>query len=231
VAAITAAAPSAAALSGERVAEECRKLFGMADAAIGIDVLHRTGLDRAALGVSLDPARLDHLAGDLERADGGGLPWPDAAMAWLVRLAAVMPAASAGHLADRLRLSRQERKTLAALDIGQAAAVAASLSGPAWPRAAYAVRADGMSPAAVLAVAAARAGHDVTPAHLRAIHLWRPPAFPVRADDLMSQGVDKGPALGEMLRRLERHWVEQDFIPPRDELVAMAVALARGTRS
>jgi len=219
--AITAAAASAAGLSGERVAAECRKLFGMPDAALGVSVLHRTGLDRGALGLRILPSRLDRLAGATPATDPAAPSWADTPQAWLVRLAAVMPAGCAGQLADRLRLSRAERRCLESLDLAEPGSVAAALCGGGWRRTAYGICRNDMSPAAVLAVAAARAGQTVTASRLAELHGWRPPDFPVTGADLLSHGVDKGPALGEVLRGLERHWVARDFAPTRDELIAM----------
>ena len=221
IAAIAGAAPAAAALSGERVAGECRKLFGMPDAAPGVAVLHLTGLDRAALGRQIDPSRLERLCGNEPAVDAGRLSWADMSEAWLVRLAAVMPPGGAASFADRMRLSREERRCLQALDPAEPDHLYRLLTGKGWQKTAYDMRLGGMSPAAVLAVAAARAGGEAASAHLAEIHGWRPPVFPLKGADLLSHGVDKGPALGEMLRGLERHWVAQNFGPTRDELIAM----------
>jgi hypothetical protein len=46
-----------------------------------------------------------------------------------------------------------------------------------------------------------------------------PPEFPLTGADLLSQGVDSGPALGEMLRAAEREWVERDFAPKQADLL------------
>lgn len=221
LAAITDASSAAAVLSGERVAAECRKLFGMPDAALGITVLHSTGLDLGVLGQTLDPARLDQLVGDALATDQATLSWADTPAAWLVRLAVVMPAGSSRQLADRMRLSREERRCLEALDLADPDGICRSLADEGWRKASYHIRKEGMSPAALLAVAAARAGHQVTSSHLAELHRWQPPVFPLTGADLLSHGVDKGPALGEMLRGLERHWLAQDFAPGREELMEM----------
>lgn len=221
VAAITQAASAAASLSGERVAAECRKLFGMPDAGLGIAVLHHTGLDRGAFGLEIDPSRLEWLSGDARAKDAAMLSWADTPTAWMVRLAAVMPAGCAATLADRMRLSREERRCLEALDLDDPGRLCRSLGAEGWQRMAYQMRKERMSPAAILAVAAARGGKAVASSHLAAIHNWQPPEFPLTGADLLSHGVDKGPALGETLRRLERHWVAQDFAPTRDQMMAM----------
>ena len=221
LAAIAGAAPAAAALSGERVAAECRKLFGMPDAAAGIAVLYGTGLDKSALGVQIDPSKLDHLAGNALATSPAVRSWADMPDSWLVRLAAVMPPGTAMPLADRMRLSREERRFLDALDMPEPDRICRLLGAADWRQTAYGLCKDSMSPAAVLAVAAARCGEVVEVSHLADIHGWQPPVFPLTGADLLSHGVDKGPALGEMLRDLERHWLTGDFAPTREALLAM----------
>ncbi len=38
----------------------------------------------------------------------------------------------------------------------------------------------------------------------------------------------KGPAIGDMLRRLEAEWIASDFTLDRDQLLAKAKALVQG---
>lgn len=40
---------------------------------------------------------------------------------------------------------------------------------------------------------------------------WQPPAFPVKADELIRAGVLQGPALGKKLKELEDKWIAKDF--------------------
>jgi poly(A) polymerase len=44
--------------------------------------------------------------------------------------------------------------------------------------------------------------------------------FPLAAADLLARGVPRGPALGAALAALRRAWVEEDFRPDRDDLLA-----------
>ena len=44
---------------------------------------------------------------------------------------------------------------------------------------------------------------------------WDPPTFPIGGKDLMDAGVLRGPALGDLLKKLEAWWIDQDFQPDR----------------
>ena len=217
-AALRDAAGTAAHLSGERVAAECRRLFGMNDGVAGMRLLQDTGIAAHALGVMLELEHLDHLA-DKAGFDAGIDPFH----AWIVRLAALTAPGRAPVLAQRLRLSRQDSRLLAGLDSDDPAQTAALLTGPGWQQGAYVMVRDQLPPAAMLVVAAARCGRAADPDHLATLASWRPPEFPLAAADLLSHGVDKGPRLGEMLRAAEAHWVEQDFAPSRQDLIDFAM--------
>ncbi len=217
-AALHNAAPTAARLSGERVAAECRRLFGMDDCAAGIQLLQDTGIAVHALGTALKPGHLDYLA-DKAAFDAG----IDPHQAWLVRLAALTVPGSASALSQRLRLSRQDSRLLAGLDTGDPAQTAALLNGLDWQQGAYVTVREQLPPAALLVVALARCGRIADPNHLAMLASWVAPEFPLAAADLLSHGVDKGPRLGEMLRASEAHWVGEGFSPSRQDLIDFAM--------
>jgi poly(A) polymerase len=50
---------------------------------------------------------------------------------------------------------------------------------------------------------------------------WTAPIFPIRAADLISRGVTKGPSLGAALRAAEEAWITADF--PSDEAVLAGI--------
>ena len=50
---------------------------------------------------------------------------------------------------------------------------------------------------------------------LEIIQKWDIPTFPVDGNDLMKAGIEKGPALGAALSKLEDWWIEQEFKPDR----------------
>jgi hypothetical protein len=60
---------------------------------------------------------------------------------------------------------------------------------------------------------------------------WRPPAFPLRAEDFVARGIAAGPALGHVLTIAEDAWLAADFPLDSAELSAIAdQTVARFTR-
>lgn len=61
-------------------------------------------------------------------------------------------------------------------------------------------------------------------AHLKLMNefqSWEPPKFPISGVILKEKGVPSGKILGSVLRELKYYWVDNDFKPNSDELVAM----------
>ena len=215
LAALVAASPLSAGLSGERIAAELRRLLGESDGQIGLQIMQQTGLSRHAVGLDMAP---DRLTPQIDRlADVVAQEEPNA---WLIRLAVAIPAASATALSSRLHLSRRESALLSRLDLDSPETELEALSGPRWRHAAYWCHRGGGLPAAHLLVAAARLMRAVDERHFSELCAWKPPLFPLTGAELLSYGVDKGPAVGEMLRDAERIWVSQDFVPTKEQLVA-----------
>lgn len=48
---------------------------------------------------------------------------------------------------------------------------------------------------------------------------WEKPEFPLRGRDLLSLGVDPGPALGQAMAALENAWLESNFVLTKEELL------------
>ena len=218
VAALRAHAGLATALSGERVASELARLLVAPGAGDAIALMRDCGVDRAALGLSVDPSLLAHMP----PIDPAG---PFAAEGWLAALALIMPSGSAQPLADRLRLSRRDAKSLSMFDQLGKPQLAPQLAPPPddptiWQRAIWPLRRDGVNAGLVYVVATARTGGDVDLAHAATLACWDPPKCPISGTDLLSHGVDNGPALGQMLDTLEQKWVDSSFTLTRKELLA-----------
>ena len=200
-------------LSGERVANEMRRIMVGGRLKDVIAFMHDSGIDQAALGLSLDPSRL---ANDDEiEAMIAGLG-ANVNFAWLVTLAVAMPSGSATLLAKRLRLSRAEERCLARLGLGLGEDDMAMLSGPRWRQAAYYI---GDMVAMLFAVQSWRDGYALDTLRLTEFSSWVPPQNPICGADLLSHGVDNGPALGQMLKNAERRWVTSNFTLEKATLV------------
>ena len=218
IAGLCAHAGLAAALSGERVAAEMARLLVAPGAGDAIALMHECGIDLAALGLSLQSAQLAHLP----PLDVSG---PLAAQGWLACLALIMPADSACFLANRLRLSRRDAKCLVMIDRFGTPELAPRLAPRAddptiWQRSCWALHRDGVNAGLVYLVATARADADGDLAHAAALACWDPPKFPISGADLLSHGVDNGPALGQMLKSTEEKWVNSSFNLTKKELLA-----------
>ena len=210
--ALTSFAALAARLSGERVAMELRKILTHGACAPAVGLLHQTGLDKASLGCDLLVARVPFNPQDLRvvTADFG----------WLVLLAAILPQADATTVLQRLRLSRAEEKFCGQLAQSNPAQIFAELSAPNWRQSAFYM--DGRA-AAYYACAAWRLGEILRPQHYQLLHQWQAPQLPISGADLLSHGVDNGPALGQMLKGAETLWVQSDFTLTKPALLAAVV--------
>jgi poly(A) polymerase len=186
-------------LSRERVGAEMRKIVLAPGAPEAIVAMAETGVLAATLPGSQGAdvfVRLTMLA----RASGFG---PDLEAGLL----ALGP--DTGALADGLRLSNREKNRAEAI-----AARAGQLgSSPDAAAVRLAVYRDGNDVArAALLLAAARAGvATIPPETLDVAMFWRPPAFPVRAADLIAEGVAPGPRLGAELKAREAAWIAAGY--------------------
>ena len=194
-----------AGLSGERIANEMRRIMVGSRLKEVVGLMHDSKIDQAALGLSLDPSRLsnDDEIGSMIAGLGANVDF-----AWLVNLAVVMPSGSAARLAKRLRLSRTEERCLTRLDLGLGDDDMTMLSGTRWRQAVYYL---GDMAALLFAVQSCRNGHALDASRLSEFASWTPPPNPICGADLLSHGVDNGPGMGQMLRDAERRWVTSNF--------------------
>jgi tRNA nucleotidyltransferase/poly(A) polymerase len=198
-------ASKCAGLSGERIANEMRRIMVGGRLKDVIGLMHDTKIDQAALGLSFDPPRL---ANDDEIASMIAGLGANVDFAWLVNLAVAMPSGSAALLAKRLRLSRAEERCLTRLDLGLGDDDMTMLSGARWRQVAYYL---GDMAGLLFAVQSWRNGHALDASRLAEFTSWTPPQNPICGADLLSHGVDNGPGLGKMLNEAERRWVTSNF--------------------
>src|SRR6185369_14346274 len=75
----------------------------------------------------------------------------------------------------------------------------------------YELTAEAFRDRSLLAWAGDESAQEESWRELVAIADWTPPRFPLRAQDAIVLGIAPGPALGELLREMERWWIEGDF--------------------
>ena len=194
-----------AGLSGERIANEMRRIMVGGGLKEAIGLMHDSKIDKGALGLSLDPSRLanDDEIGSMIAGLGANVD-----LAWLANLAVAMPSGSAALLAKRLRLSRAEERCLTRLDLGLGHDDMTMLSGARWRQAVYYL---GDMTTLLFAVQSWRNGHALDASRLAKFTSWTPPQNPICGADLLSHGVDNGPGMGQLLLDAERHWVRSNF--------------------
>ncbi len=148
-----------------------------------------------------------------------------------LRLAAlaVFVEEDAARLADGLRLSNAEQAVLALAALG----VDAALPGEEAAKAVlYRLGPDAYRSRLLLAWAdgGARPEDAAWRNALLLPERWQAPVFPIGGNDVMALGALKGPDIGELLKRLEREWIESGFALDRDQLLAKANALIAARR-
>ena len=181
--------------------------------ASAIDLLHKTGLDKTSLGCDLVVGSMPSNPQDLRlvMADSG----------WLVLLVAIIPQADVTMVLERLRLSRADQKFCEQL--------AAVKSGANFCRFVSALTGGnllflwmGVRPP-IMPVRHGALVRILDRQHYRILHQWHPPKLPVSGADLLSHGVDKGQAFGQMLKNAETLWVQSDFTMTKSALLAAVV--------
>ncbi|MBS0242593.1 MAG: CCA tRNA nucleotidyltransferase [Proteobacteria bacterium] len=215
-----------ARLSAERVRAELVKLLVAPRAREAVAAMTDIGLLSYLLGAAPRPGIFARVLA-AEAAYGAE---PDA----MLRLSALAISGpdDVARLADRLRLSNAERKTLQVLDLSTTDSLPA-LDDAAARRIVYrkgpeasrrfalglAVIDDARRPEAELLLSVARS--------------WSVPKLPFSGADVVAAGIPPGPAVGEVLAEIEAWWVEADF-PDAATVAAnarQAIAARRGAKT
>ncbi len=191
-----------AQLSAERVRAELMKLLEAPGAARAIAVMATHGFIVEILGRAPRIGLLERLvAQDVEHQRHADP---------LLRLSALAVAVEEDrdHLAQRLRLSREEARNLVVIDPRLMALV--SLDDRGRRRALYSVGAHDWPRMAMVGAAAAE-----TPAtwnELAALpQQWPVPKFPLAGRDALALGLAPGPRIGALLAEIEAEWIAGDF--------------------
>ena len=186
-------------LSRERVAMELLNLLGLPEPLETIARMH----ERGVLHVVLPETTRGNLAtlARLISAEQASKIAPDPVR----RMAALLPPspAVAESVAVRLRLSRAQRQRL----VTAADRLASDAENP---RAlAYREGKTGAIDRLLL-----EAG-DITP-----LLDWEPPRFPLKGGEIVARGIDAGPQVARIMRKVEQRWIEEGF-PDGDRIEAL----------
>jgi poly(A) polymerase len=218
LAAIRAAVPGLARLSAERVWMELKRLFQAPDPTDAIALMAETGV----LGSWLPEAAPPHLQA-LRRLARAGAP-RDAAL-WLAAMLPPESTDSAEQIANRLKMSNEEREDFVWLHYEEA-------SNPFTPGLSEAERRTWLSwrgmPTTAMHeawLAEARDGKDRS--DLRRWIATTPwPHFPIFGRDAVALGVEPGPRIGQLLREVREWWRKGGCIADRDSCLEKLRELA-----
>jgi poly(A) polymerase len=218
LAACAAEARGIDSLSGERLRQELLTLLALPRAPRALELMAETSVLPRVVPAPLDLAALPQLA-----ALTHGQPEPIPALAAMLRRGGAR-AEDLTRVAGRLRLSRAEALRLKNLVLEPLPRADAA---PSLHR--RAIEARGAAPYLdLLRLAASEQGMD--PARFRALcdelADWKPPPFPLDGEDLLREGIPKGPELGRLLATLRAWWRSRDFAPDRAACLAELRRLA-----
>jgi poly(A) polymerase len=205
-----------ARLSAERVRVELWRILGGREPMRALEPMSEGGLLPLLLG---GVVRVIHAGRMIAIEAANGLIADP-----LRRLAAlaVMVEEDAKRLIERLRLSNAEATRLRAM-AALKPLLSAGMDTLTAKSALYSVGKAHFSDRVLLAWArdGAPANDKTWREHLTLPERWTAPVFPVKGEDLIAKGVERGPMMGERLRELERKWIASDFKLGRHELLSV----------
>ncbi len=211
LAAITELKAAAEQLSGERIANELRKMLSTSNPAYALRLMKETGIAPLIFGRDIEPATMIRLHLLEANADYQTSVW--------ARTLALLPnatAADAEWIANRWKYSRHEAQQLHLL--ATLAPFHTTMTRHAHTRL---IRLHGapMYLDWLLLHAARTPGIDVD-ACVQLANSFVPPTFPITAKDLMAKGMVEGKALGDTLAALEQRWEQSDYSLTREALLS-----------
>lgn len=189
-------------LSGERIAQEMRKLLAAPNAFYSLEQMAKAEIDMLVLHAPLQLVSLPLLLACEMREKLA----PD----WVVRLLAVVDVARAEQVANyvitRWKLSNKEADALRLL----AAAPMFMDEDVALTHKKYLRRHGRSAYMRLLLLSAANGLITKLAPWLKLADTWTPPEFPVVSKDVMARGLE-GKALGDALKALESAWEESEY--------------------
>ena len=207
LAAAVSSAQSLRKLSGERIRNEMLKLLAAKDPALVIDIMAAGGVLAEIVPVANDTQVLRGL--QVIEAETEADP--------VRRLASLVgDGADAKALAERLRLSNEERDRLVEM-LSPPGTISAALDAQALRRDLYAHGAARMIDWLILAWAENGNNVDSYRRMIAAAKSWQPIALPIKGADALVLGRAAGPEIGDLLKAVEGWWITADFAPTRDQ--------------
>ncbi|HET9230879.1 MAG TPA: CCA tRNA nucleotidyltransferase [Vitreimonas sp.] len=208
-------------LSVERVWKEVKKLLAAPDPRAAWEGMTSIQARARALPEMDNHSRLRALM-DLE-AD---LMLPGDPMTRVA--AALEDQQSAKALANRLKLSNEERDRLVAA-LGDDVKITSFMSLREMRRAIYAIGNEPFRDRVMLAWAANGGGKAQQWRALVAhSQMWTPPKMPLSGDEVMAAGVPAGPKVGVIMREVEAWWIDADFPDDKLSIIERLKAVAQG---
>lgn len=230
LAACRAEAPHLAELSGERIRDEMLKILACSSAAEVVALMIGEKILGPILPEAVDVGRLRQLI----FLETRGIKSEGVCADPLRRLAALLPSGQdaapvVAEIAKRFRFSRADQTRLVAISQLQELPSLEASECEIWKdlyHSGGAVCLDRLllSWAGWRSVEG-RVCSQRTQRYLNRLEqavAWQPVAFPVHGRDLLALGIPAGPAMGDLLKRLEQWWVDRCGTPSPREVVQQA---------
>lgn len=193
-------------LSVERIRDELLKIFILPDILPTIDLMQQSRVMHRIFDDKWQPASFRTYCSNETTLAATINP--------LVRLYMVSCGSlSAKQVAEKFKLSKQERRIL--INVELAIQKAANQNSCDIRRSLYLYGGDATMAASVLC------NTESYKCAQKLSREWSVPVFPVKGQDLMDMGIKAGPAMGEMLGRLEGSWLDSDFSLSKSQLLEM----------
>lgn len=221
-------APQLVTLSGERIRNETLRLLVAPDPLPVLTTMHERNVLAHFLPEATQPRRLAALV----RLENSG-PLVEALKikaGAIRRLAALLTsdAATARAVAERLRLSNDDRDRLIAL--AQFPPLDPNASDVERHRRIYRDGAALYFDRVLLSWAGSSDDSTSWVGHLIDANAWGNPSLPIKGSDVLALGIPAGPRVGELIEAVEEWWVDGDFRAGRAECLAKLKQLAADDR-
>ena len=209
-------------LSGERLQKEMLRLLEADDPMPSLRAMAATGILAEVLPGALNLTRLERLIA----IDTDNFFPPDT----VLRLAVLLPPGDGRAIADRLRLSNQQRDRLVDIS-GVQEKIVSYLSIKEVRKLLYVLGPARFRDRVFLKWAEdTKASNAVQWRALLALaDSWQRPRFPLTGENVKAAGVPEGPLIGRILGEVEEWWIDSDFTDDEFSLAERLKAVVQAT--